>query len=117
MRIDLPSGGWADVKEWDQVRGVKRAIRGVQDSDMRLGERANAAHTALMAKIVTAWELPYLPGAPLPSEDPAVVDDLDDDDNDALEKHLEQVWERIQGKPVTPDDVDDPASPTAPANA
>lgn len=117
MRIDLPSGGWAEFRNFDEVRGLKRAMRSRIRTDMTAGAMANEGHTAVMAKVITAWELPYLPGAALPSEDPSIVDELDDDDNDVLEDHLKDLVLKVFGKQVTPDDVDDPTSPTAPASA
>ena len=83
----------------------------------------NTAHEALLGKLVLGWHLPYdrPNGSPwaLPKDDPTVLDDLTDEDNDLLEQHADELMKRIQGSAPAPDDeqLDDPASPTTPASA
>ena len=76
-RIDLPSGGWIQIRSKMTVED-QRAVQGAVDVEIRSdgdgnsvarlpGDHALARRTALLARIITNWGGPGLEGIPVPA--------------------------------------------------
>ena len=132
-RHDLPSGGWVELRDPNFLRTKDRnaLVRKVQgreyDSDI---DRGLTSIREMIAMMVSAWHLPYEPDpidngdgteTPrswlLPSVDPSIVDELYAADGNALEKLIEPASRVLNPKAPSPDDVDDPGSPSGPESA
>src|SRR5262245_24967971 len=115
--ITLPSGGTATLRTAGSFRyGDKRRIR--ETALTRATANGGNGYVYLytvtdeVAKtLVTAWELPYLPDAPLPSQDPDVFDRLEIGDAEAILDEALKVREVLFPPAATPDDADKPGSP------
>lgn len=118
-RINLPSGGWIELRDPRELkaRDKKAIIRNMQPPDEAkpLGFALDVAD-GLACMLIAAWEIPYLPGAPLPSADPAQLDELTIPDYDAVMDAVRPAQELLFPRPATPDDHADPTSPTGPVS-
>ncbi|GAA1030803.1 MULTISPECIES: hypothetical protein [Amycolatopsis] len=131
---DLPSGGWVELRDpnWLRARDRQALIRKItpDDNDQRdkftLGFDAINEIAALM---ITGWSLPYEPEPvvaedgtetarpwTLPKNDVSILDELLAGDSAALEQLLEPARAVLMPQKPSPDDVDDPASPSGPAS-
>lgn len=120
--IELPSGGTCTLRDVRTLRGGDK--RRITISVADAGVESNAAYmltarAAVARALIVAWDIPYAPGAKLPSEEPTTFDDLELADYDKIFLHdvvtdaVILLWPR----PVTPDDAAEPGSPTEPAAA
>lgn len=75
-RLDLPSGGWVEFHDPKDLKGrdYKRVMRGLKNTDA--GAATVDLLDGLIAVMVARWDIPYLPGAPLPCDDIAMTDEL-----------------------------------------
>lgn len=118
-RIDLPHGGWAQLRDPATLRRRdERTAKGfvvTRDKPILMMEELEEGVVAVM---VVAWELPNLPGAPLPSETPAILGELEIDDYNAIanSEPCQQARLRLFPRPATVDQAGDPESPTPPAS-
>lgn len=77
----------------------------------------------ITATVVAAWDLPYLPGAPIPSTQLDILDELTLEDESTLQGLIVPLIVLFQPKEVTPDDATNPdgtnnaSSPTSPSGA
>lgn len=133
-KVTLPSGAWAMFRDVTKLRSKHRNMV------LEAGERAEdaagrgtglaqlkrgfAVTQVLLSFLVLSWHIPYErdPDDPdqtwmLPSADPTAVDDLKSEDYTALMEALAPARAILFPKAPTPDDHDNPASPTEPANA
>ena len=101
MRIDLPSGGWVEIKD-AYTPGDRYAIRDAPDVSNVDGQVVvtNAegnSWKAFYMKAITAWSFP----APVPGVGgPQVIDEfLTLDDLDELEQQCRPVYEKVAGRP------------------
>jgi hypothetical protein len=132
---DLPSGGWVELRDpnWLRARDRQALMRKIvpEDNDQRdkltLGFEAVNEIAALM---ITGWSLPYEPEPvvaedgtetprpwTLPKNDVSILDELLAPDAMKLEELLEPARAVLMPSKPSPDDVDDPASPSGPASA
>ena len=127
-------GAWVKLRAYDDLRAKhrKRALAnrvGTLEVDPNTGKPLNmAARLAVLTQIdlaedvaamcVTAWNIPYLPGAVLPDEDPTILGELTMDDNTKLLELTESIKDQLLGAPKTvdPGDFGDPDSPSKPAS-
>ncbi len=117
--LSLPSGGWAQLRDYDDLRSRHRKqVLAKFPTDGDFGP-ANVLTLLreLMRVMVLAWHLPYEPGAPLPSDAPDVLDDLSVRDENALTAALRPVLDLLNPDAVDPADHEDPDSPTGPSGA
>jgi hypothetical protein len=110
MRVDLPGGQWADLKELDDLieddrQAARKALSVVTDDDGNMELNAgmgDAMRNAVMAQVITGWSFE---GKPLPKDLPGVIGSLPIATARALRKatkdHYELIW------------ADDDADPTA----
>lgn len=136
MKIDLPSGAWADLLTPDKLRAkhYRMAMRAVSDmGKQRAGALAIDMTDGAIAIMVQDWNVTVertdeesgqvtLEPLPVPSEDFDSIDELEIEDYDKILSHpfVRQIVERLnqlRGEKVTPDDYDDPSSPSAPSSA
>lgn len=116
-RLDLPSGGWIDLRDPDTLRrGDRNRVRRAIKTDSTAGGVLVDTTDALAAVMISAWEIPYLPEAPLPSQAPGILDQLTVADSNALDKALEPANATLFPTPASPDQHADPESPSAPAS-
>lgn len=125
MRIELPSGAWAELLAPDQLRSkhVRIATRALsQLGDARIGSRLVDLNDAAIAIIVTAWSATGSDGKvlALPGADLEVLEDMDPGDYLMLLNHafVGEVRDRVfdlMSERVDPSDHADPASPTGPS--
>ena len=117
MRVDLPSGNWAEYRDrlsvQDRIaansavkftfeptpdgKGEVRKVTGGNDERMKV---------ALAARLITAWSFP---GVPVPSQniaDPEELLDsvLDLDDWDKVSEAIDPLFQRILGAAPKPED-------------
>lgn len=122
-RIELPSGGWVELREPDTIRAGDQEdmMRGLPNPDKnRLYGAVVDMATGMKLLMITDWEVPYLsdPKA-LPGANPRLLRELTLADNRALEKALEPARALLFPANPSPDDeqLNDPGSPTTPASA
>lgn len=134
-RHDLPSGGWVELRDpnWLRARDRNALMRQITpedgDNTPRI-EQGFRALNAIHALMITGWSLPYEPEPvvaedgtetprpwTLPKNDPAILDELLAPDAVKLEELLEPARRVLMPSKPSPDDVDDPASPSGPASA
>lgn len=101
MRVELPSGGWVDVRE--NLKGKdKIAVHSVVKLKIKSGQEqeqdttaavSDLMHYALLANVITAWWL----DAPIPADGGGVdaVEDLDIDDLNALTDATEHLLKKV----------------------
>lgn len=119
-RVSLPSGGWIELRDPRQLRrGDKnRIMRSVAVDPKTPNAGVAIDMTEGVARIlITAWQIPYLPDAPIPATLPAILDELELADSAALDAALVPAVTLLFPKPGSPDQHDDPASPSGPASA
>lgn len=126
-KITLPSGGWIQVRDPKSYRSRdKKAIMcGVKGSADELGvaQFGIGLTDFLIETMITDWSLPYGEDWPIPrlserdkdTGTPVVLDDLEIPDYDKIMDVANEVRALIFPGQVTPDDYDNPASPTPPA--
>lgn len=126
MKIDLPSGAWADLLAPDNLKAKhQRAVmRAVTSQDQREGGMAVDLTDGVIAILVQDWNVTGDDGEvlPLPSEKLTSLDELSIEDYETLLGHeyVVQVAARLmklRGERVSPDDYDKPESPTVPSSA
>ena len=103
MRIELPDGQWAEVRERISHGARKQVIRTVRDEDDL------EAMSAITMAYVTAWEVKDIDGVPIPL-DPAATAASFDRLPDDLAKHLYgeilERWKRLTDTSPTPPSSD-----------
>lgn len=132
MHLDLPSGGWAELRDPSTLRArdqkaLLKSMNFEQDNKIAAGLDMT---DGLIALLVTEWEIPYaraldtnsdgdmvLGEFVLPSADVTVIDDLSMPDYGELTRIAREVQKVMFPKAPDPSDYEDPASPTGPANA
>lgn len=113
-RAELPSGAWVEYR--DKLLAADRfAVQAA--ARVEIGEKANSAsfleldndmRNALLGRIITKWSYP----SPVPSEDSfraadvVIGEAMDLDDYSALEKEIEPLMDKINGR-----DTPDPKTP------
>jgi hypothetical protein len=122
MRYNLPSGGWVEIRDPKllKARDRKAVVRGVQDPEEgHTMARVVDMSDGIAAMMITAWKLPYLPDAVLPSQDLSLLDEMTIEDDSALQGTPEMLEAARLFQPTKPDpsDYDNPDSPTEPASA
>ena len=126
-------GSWVELRSADDVRAgdrdkITRAMFAGMTVDVETGKIApptgdqavNAGlgtRSRIAALLITAWEIPYLPDAPIPSIEPRTLDYLRIDDMEQLEKLIEPARALLMPKTVDPSDHADPQSPSEPGSA
>jgi len=98
-RIDLPSGGWADIKDADDIKN--REMRALLRSDIT---DAVGMQDELQAAFIRAWSFDL----PIPSEAKTSLDELSAKDGFALMKAVDEAAQPlidvITGDTGRPDD-------------
>lgn len=136
-RLELPSGGWVEMKDPNFLRGKDRdaLIRQLNggsngkidvndpDATMDAGLRAVKIMAGIM---ITGWHLPYDPdpaddGTPrpwvLPSVDYTIMDELYAPDVVLIEEELKVAQRVLMPQKPSPDQHADPESPSGPESA
>lgn len=135
MKIDLPSGAWADLLTPDKLRAkhYRMAMRAISAmGKQRAGAAAIDMTDGAIAIMVQDWNITVerkdeesgqvtVEPLPVPSEDFDSIDELEIEDYDKILAHpfVRQIVERLnelRGERVSPDDYDDPASPSVPSS-
>lgn len=135
MKIDLPSGAWADLLTPDKLKAkhhriAMRAVTSVENP--RDGAMAIDMLDGVLAVVVQDWSVTYektneetgdvtTEPLPVPSVWFEALDELEIEDYETLLKHpfVKQVSQRLnelRSEKVTPDDWDKPESPSEPSN-
>jgi len=136
-RLELPSGGWVEMKDPNFLRGkdrdaLIRQLNGgkngkidVDDPDATM--EAGLRTVKIMAGImITAWHLPYQPdpaddGAArdwvLPSVDYTIMGELLAGDVATIEEELKVAQRILMPQKPSPDQHADPESPSGPESA
>lgn len=124
MKIDLPSGAWADLLAPGKLKAKhQRAVmRAITSQEQREGGFAVDLTDGVIAVIVQDWNAAGDDGGllPLPSEQFSSIDELSIEDYETLLNHeyVQQVATRLmqlRTEKVSPDDYDDAASPSEPS--
>lgn len=120
-RIELPSGGWAEIADPRKIRSKHRK-RVLDQMNIDRMERRTAGIgfdmvDGLMLMMVEKWDIPYLPGVGRPLDQPASVDELTIPDYDVLSEALEPARKVIFPGPPSVDGATTPGSPTPPGGA
>lgn len=103
MHVDLPDGGWAEIRGIDELKGgdkvaVQRVLRFVPDAEGGIGEvsagLSEDMQQALLCRVITSWslELPLPPTA-------AVLEDLPVAVYSALCEAVEDHFRVLQARP------------------
>lgn len=122
-RHPLPSGGWVDIEDPKTVRaGTKRLILAQYREDQAEGEQVLLAFDRLCQALIKAWHVPGMPGGlepdqvPLPSARLSILDDLSPGDYAVIERVIMPAVGIVMGGKPSPDQHEDPASPSVPAS-
>jgi hypothetical protein len=134
-RHNLPTAGaWVELRDYTDLRAKHRkqamaARVGTTEIDPTTGKpmpiRASMAFLAgidlaesVAAMLITAWHIPYLPGAALPEADPSILGELTMEDNNAILVLTEGARTALLAgaKAIDPSDHEDPDSPSVPAS-
>ena len=126
-------GAWVELRDLLDVRArdrrkVTAAMTAGVSVDIETGRIAadsarvmqafeTDAPEAVAALLITAWEIPYMPDAKLPSIDPESVGELRLDDYDRLMEIIKPAVSLLLARRPSPDDHADPTSPSVPASA
>lgn len=121
-RLELPSGAYAELLDPGPLKAKhrKQMMRGIQD-DSRMGGVLVDLIDGVIAILVTEWNVcdpATKEPLPLPSVDRNSLDEIADDDYEALcgAPEVKSLSQRIMkartGVSDNPDGYDDPASPT-----
>jgi hypothetical protein len=120
-RVDLPSGGWAELADPRKIRAKhrKRVMDQLNLERMQSGKGGIALDMTdgLIIMMVEKWHIPYLPNVGRPLDDPDSTGELTIPDYDRLTDELEPAREMIFPSPPTVDGANKPGSPTRPAGA
>lgn len=131
MRVDLPSGGWIEVRGVDELRSkdareMQKKFVLLAGEDEGLASRANYVYAVdrILEVCITDWSLPYLPDAKCPRNQPAGeasnLGELTIADMRKIEAVADEIREAVfptdRGAALTEDGKPDPATPTEPAN-
>lgn len=110
----MPSGNWVQIIDARTLtRGDKKdLIRQSNIADTTL-DRIWVSTDTLLTRLITAWSYPW----PIPAEDSAALDRVPLEDDGTISELIADAAALLFPKPVTPDDHDDPESPTAPSGA
>jgi len=109
MKVELPSGAWVEIRT-DLKAGDRFAVQAVAIVELGSGaertkasflEMQNDMRNALLGRIITGWSYP----TPIPSDasvvaaaDVVIGNAMDLDDYAALERAVEPLMEKIQGR-------------------
>jgi len=124
VKIDLPSGAWADLLTPDKLKSkhLRLANRAVTMMEQRQGGWLLDMIDGCVAILVQEWSCVDDDGKtlPVPSVDLKSLDELTIEDYETLVGHefVAEVNQRIikvRSERVSPDDVEDPESPTVPS--
>ena len=124
MKIDLPSGAWADLLTPDTLKSkhLRIANRAVTMMEQRQGGWLLDMIDGCVAILVQDWSCVDDNGntLPIPSVDLNSLDELTIEDYETLVGHefVAEVNSRIikvRSERISPDDVEDPESPTVPS--
>lgn len=134
MKIDLPSGAWADLlaPEHLKAKHQRAVMRAITAQEQREGGFAVDLTDGVIAILVQDWNVTVehkdpesgevtVTDLPVPSQDLAVIEELTIEDYETLLGHpfVTQVATRLmklRAERVSPDDWADPASPSEPSN-
>lgn len=126
-RHALPSGGWVEIRDPAELKAKdrKRVMRGMSDPEEgHMMAYAVDMTDGILAMMIVAWELPYLPEAILPSQQLDILDELELADEQLLQGLVEPVAKMLRpGGASDPSDYTHPDgtpnvdSPTEPSSA
>lgn len=113
-KVDLPSGGWALLRDPDTVRNrdrkeILRRVEGLDDNAGNITIAMSSVEFGL-ALMVEEWSFDELA---LPRDDLETLDDLTIEDFDALAQAIEPLMRKVF---PSFDPSPDPASPTEPSS-
>lgn len=132
---DLPSGGWVELRNahWLRAKDRNALMRRIVPEDADSKSKIDLGFEALNeigALMIVAWSLPYEPDPEpgpdgtdqarswtLPKNDPSILDELLAPDAVALEDLLAEARKVLMPQGPSPDQSDDPESPSGPGNA
>jgi hypothetical protein len=124
MKIDLPSGAWADLLAPDKLKSKHLRIvnRAVTKMEQRDGGWLLDMIDGAVAIMVQEWSCTDDDGnvLPVPSVNLKSLDELSIEDYETLLQHefVQEINNRImkvRSERISPDDVEDPDSPTVPS--
>lgn len=121
-RLELPSGAYAEMRDPGPLKAKhrKQVARALHDSDRAGGFMVDLVDGAI-AVLVTEWDVcdPETgQPLPLPAVDLASLEEIADDDYEALcadplvDAFTRRIMKARTGVDTSPDNHDDPASPT-----
>jgi hypothetical protein len=125
MKIDLPSGAWADLLAPDKLKAkhMRAVMRAVTNQDQREGGMAVDLTDGVIAIIVQDWNVAGDDGEllPLPSEKFSSIEELSYEDYETLLGHeyvalVASRLMKLRAERVSPDDYENPESPSAPSS-
>lgn len=122
----LPSGGWVELKDPADLKAKdrKKVMRDMNDPEEghMMGAMVDMTD-GILAMMVVAWDLPYLPEAPIPSVQLDISDELSLADDQVLQGLCEPVAKMLKAGKVDPSDYTHPDgtpnldSPSEPSSA
>lgn len=99
MRIELPDGQWAEVRDRITHGARKAVIRAVLEDDL-------AGMAAITMAYVSAWEVKDPDGVPIPFDAPDAFDRTPDDVAKALYDRVLERWKSLTDTSPTPPSSD-----------
>lgn len=114
--VDLPSGGSAVLRDPVELRAKDRraVLEQIVDPDRKVAAGLDMVDGTI-AMLIESWTVPYLPDAPLPSKDLAILGELTIADKVALDAAVKPAIDVLFPPKVTAENAGTPGSPTKPA--
>lgn len=88
-RLELRNNGWVEFHDPELIRGrdIDKMRAGWQNARV-VGEALNASMQVGAQVLIAKWELPGLPGAPIPADVPSIWGEVFWRDKRAIEEHI-----------------------------
>lgn len=112
-RLELSRGGWVEFNDPEAVRGkdIDR-LRAQWQGTRVIGEALNVSMQVGAEILIARWDIPSLPGAPTPGDEPKFWGELGWRDKQAIEAHIAPVVTALCG--FTPGTIAVTGSPQTP---
>ncbi len=116
-RVELPSGGWVQLRPYADLRAKhrRRVMAKFPENGRFTPDAVLRFQRELAVVTVLAWHLPYEPSAPLPADQPDVLDELQVRDEKELYRALQPIMDLLDPDSIDPAEHANPDSPTGPS--
>lgn len=113
-RLELPDGGWVEFNDPEALKGrdvdrMREAWQGAKNA----GHALNTAMQIGVELLIARWDLPGLPGVPVPSQSPQFWGEMGWRTKQAIEMHIATVVGVLCGFSGAPAGAPSPQTPAS----